>query len=110
MDNLQKLIVTFFILTIVFSVGSLLMFFIEVPYKSVMTCKDNNTAQYDGLNSMLHNNGKMRDCVWSEPKDPSVIFNSIINTSILCGTIFLILSAYAFYRKSSTPPTLPPSP
>ena len=93
MDNLQKLIVTFFILTIVFTVGSLLMFFIEVPYKSTMTCKENNTAPYDGMNSMLHNNGKMQDCTWSEPKEPSVIFNSIINTLILCGSIFLVLSA-----------------
>ncbi len=88
------------------------MFFIEVPYKSTVHCVENTTRSANDyeLNSMLHTNGKMQDCVWTEPKEPSIVFDAIINLSIICGSIFIVLSAYAYYRKSKqnkTPPTQP---
>ncbi len=101
MDNLQKAIVVFFALTVLLSVGSLLMFFVEVPYKSTLKCVDNTTVSGENTlgNNMIMKDGKMQDCVWTDSKQPSVIFDALVNLNIASGIIFVILSAYAYYNK-----------
>jgi hypothetical protein len=103
MDNLQKTIVAFFILTVLLSIGSLLMFFVEVPYKSTIKCNVTHNSLVDpdahALNGEIALNGKIQSCTWTIPKEPSAFFDAIVNANIVTGIIFLLLSAYAFYRK-----------
>lgn len=100
MTGLQKLIVTFFLLTIITVVISLGIFFIETPFISKEKCVDNLTAVNDfGLNSGRIAGGHIRDCTWTENRDLSPAHDAIINASAVCGSIFLILSAYACYER-----------
>lgn len=103
MDDLQKIIVGFFALTIILSIGCLLMFFVEVPYKSTVICKDNLTAGIDATNIMkVNNHGIVQDCYRTVSKEPSELFNGMINASIASGILFLLVSAYAYYKKRKT--------
>jgi tellurite resistance protein TehA-like permease len=100
MDDLQKLIVTFFILTIITTAISLCMFFVEVPYKSTSVCTENhniNTNTSD--NSIINTNDQAMTCKYTNAKDPSPIMNGIINANIVIGVIFISLSAYAYIKN-----------
>lgn len=99
LDNLQLAIVVFFGLTVLLSVGSLLMFFVEVPYKSTMDCKDVDPNATFELGHGFSQNGKMQDCTWTPAKEPSVIFDGLVNANIASGLIFICLSAYAYIKR-----------
>lgn len=115
LDNLQLAIVVFFGLTVLLSVGSLLMFFVEVPYKSTYECKeihqkdktintDDNIIERDILQK-----GKLQRCTWTPSKEPSALFNGLVNANIVSGMIFICLSAYAYIKrpKKQTQPSKP---
>ena len=100
MNGLQKLIVTTFILTIILTCISLGMFFIDVPYKSTEKCTENKTATNDfSITGHFSANGIVKDCVLTSPKEISPVHDAIINMSGICGGIFVILSAYAYYER-----------
>jgi hypothetical protein len=107
MDNLQKGIVGFFILTVILSISSLVMFYIEVPYKSTVKCTPIdtiNTSEEFPFNAGMMHDGKLQDCTMTQSKEPSDIFNILINANIVSGVIFLILSGYAFATRKRSPP------
>jgi len=100
MTGLQKLIVAFFLLTIITTCISLGMFFIDVPYKSTEKCVDNKTAQNDfELGHRPMNKGILQDCTWTSPKEISPVHDAIINLSAVIGGTFVILSAYAYITR-----------
>jgi hypothetical protein len=79
------------------------MFFIDVPFKSTEKCVDNKTATNDfELGHRPMNKGVIQDCTWTDPKDLSIVHDTIINLSAIIGGIFVILSAYAYFTRKNT--------
>jgi len=100
MTGLQKLIVSTFILTIILTCTALGMFFLDTPYKSTEVCVINITATNDyALTGHFGANGVIRDCVWTSPKEISPVHDAIINATAVCGGIFVLLSAYAYFTR-----------
>jgi hypothetical protein len=100
MTGLQKLIVAFFLLTIITTCISLGLFFVDVPYKSTEKCVDNLTATNDfDLNGPRFVGSQMKDCTWTTSKDISPAHDAIINASAVCGGVFVLLSAYAYFNR-----------
>lgn len=95
MDTLQKLIVIFFGLTMATAIIGTSMFYIEKPYISKADCSNqmNSSIFYDpdGLG--------VPGCTYTEPKDASPFMEGMINASVGCGIVFLILSGIAYYKR-----------
>lgn len=102
MNTLQKLIILFFGLTIITSVIGLSMFYIEKPYIGKSDCTDqlNNSVFTTSLPAQI------KGCSYEAPKEASPFMESIINSSVLFGITFLLLSGIAFYQRPKQP--LPP--
>ena len=103
LTGLQKLIIMFFLLTILLVIGSLVLFFIETPFISKERCVDNLTAVNDYNFHGGLAKGKIRDCTWTENRDLSPLHNAIINASAVCGGAFILLSAYAYVSRKKEP-------
>ena len=109
MTGLQKLIVAFFLLTIITTCISLGLFFVETPFISKEKCVDNLTAPTNdfGISGQRLVGSHTRDCTWTETRDLSPAHNGIINASAVCGGIFILLSAYAYFNRKKEQDLIP---
>jgi hypothetical protein len=105
LTGLQIGILIFFALTIIFTCASLMMFFIEQPYKSTEVCKDVSPSDTNGLNTTRWGeNMKAQSCVWTSPKDISPTHDLLINATMISAVGMGVLSAYAFLTKKKETP------
>ena len=106
MDTLQKLIVITFGLTIITSVIGLSMFYIEKPYISKVDCSTNHTSSiFSDVNG-----DPVPACIVTASTDASPFMEGIINSSVIFGSIFIVLAGIAFYKNRQILPPNPPTP
>lgn len=103
MSVLQKFIIVLFALTILTTIISLGMFYIEKPFFGYITCPFAVNPQYlleaygkDYKNITLN----MSACLTTQiARPPSQFMDAVINLNILFGTAFVISSGVLVYKN-----------
>ena len=101
----QKLIIAAYALTVILTIASLGMFFIEKPYKGVKNCDVDTIGVFHSVKF-----GVLPNCTDIPGKDPSFLMETIINLTVLSGIVMIILSALAFYDRKKHPEGYPEKP
>ena len=99
----RKTLVVFYLLTVVLTIASLGMFFIEKPYYGETKCANPIAAHEAAFNNI----GNPGGCTHTDPKDPSALMRGLINLTLIVGAIFVILSIVAFNDKRLHPEDYP---
>ena len=99
----KKTLLVFYLLTVVLTVASLGMFFIEKPYLGVSNCTNPIAAHMAAFDKNSNPGG----CTHTDPKDPSDFMNNLINLTLVIGAIFIVLSIIAFNDKRQHPEDYP---
>ena len=102
-ENLKKAIILAYILTMVFSIISVVFFYIEKPYKETITCPQ-GIQMYSGGPFATSNS----TCTVVPAQDPSPLMEAMIDLATVCGIALVILAGYAFYYNKHHPDTVVP--
>jgi hypothetical protein len=96
-----------FLLTLIFTVFSLLWFWVETPFKGKKVCNESYAlnSPFSTSNQPESIFGGQVACEISPPKDLSSTHSAFINLATISGIAFLIASGYAYAsRKKQNPP------
>jgi hypothetical protein len=101
MDFLQKSVIILFSLTIILSIISLSMFYVEHPYKTQIHCPFKVSGNgYSDLPNISHNISLFEsECTIVGQREPSTLMMNIINSTVIVGIIFVVTSCILYYNR-----------
>lgn len=104
---LQKIIITLFLLTLIFTGFSLLWFWVDTPFKGTKTC--NETQRFSTGLSISGNllGGESGYCTLTDPKELSPPHAAFINLATISGIAFLISAGFVYIQKKRRDPLKP---
>lgn len=110
---LQKIIITLFILTLMFTGISLIWFWVDTPFKGTKTCNETRGFSITPLTISGNISGDLlrgeagNYCILTDPKELSPVHELFINLATISGVAFLLSAGFAYIQRKQRDPLKP---